>query len=44
VARLYRDGRVLQHVETSDHIANEVEAPRRLLDRLPTVALIGRAS
>jgi GTPase len=44
VARLYRDGRVLQHVETDDHIAIEVEAPRRLIDRLPTVAITGRAS
>ncbi len=44
VARLYRDGRVLQHVETSEHIVIEVEAPRRLIDRLPAVALIGRAS
>jgi GTP-binding protein HflX len=44
VARLYRDGRVLQHVETDDHIAIEVEAPRRLIDRLPAVAITGRAS
>ena len=44
VARLYRDGRVLQHVETDEHIAIEVEAPRRLIDRLPAVAIIGRAS
>jgi GTPase len=44
VARLYRDGRVLQHVETDDHIAIEVEAPRRLIDRLPAAAITGRAS
>jgi GTPase len=44
VARLYRDGRVLQHVETDREIAIEVEAPRRLIDRLPAVAIIGRAS
>ena len=44
VARLYRDGRVLQHVETDEQIAIEVEAPRRLIDRLPAVAVTGRAS
>jgi len=44
VARLYRDARVLQHVETDEHIAIEVEAPRRLIERLPAVARIGRAS
>jgi len=44
VARLYRDGRVLQHVETDEHIAIEVEAPRRLIDRLPAVAITRRVS
>jgi GTPase len=44
VARLYRDGRVLQHVETDDHIAIEVEAPRRLIDRLPAGVITGRTS
>jgi GTP-binding protein HflX len=44
VARLYRDARVLQHVETDEHIAIEVEAPRRLIEHLPAVALVGRAS
>src|SRR5262245_4588695 len=44
VARLYRDGRVLQHVETDDRIAIEVEAPRRLIDRLPAGAFAPRAS
>jgi GTP-binding protein HflX len=34
VAHLYRDVRVLQHVETSEQISLEVEAPRRLLARL----------
>ena len=43
VARLYRDARVLQHVETDEHIAIEVEAPRRLIEHLPAVALVGRA-
>jgi len=42
VARLYRDARVLQHVETDEHIAIEVEAPRRLIEHLPAVALVGR--
>ncbi len=36
VARLYRDVRVLQHVETTEQISLEVEAPRRLLGRLST--------
>jgi GTP-binding protein HflX len=36
VARLYRDVRILQHVETSEQISLEVEAPRRLLARLST--------
>ena len=44
VARLYRDARVLQHVETDEHIAIEVEAPRRLIEHLPAAALVGRAS
>jgi GTPase len=34
VARIYRDGRVLQHVETDEQITLEAEVPRRLLDRL----------
>jgi GTPase len=38
VARLYRDAHVLQHVETSDEIALDVAAPRRLLDRLRNAA------
>jgi GTP-binding protein HflX len=34
VARLYRDARVVQHIETEDRLAIEAEVPRRLLDRL----------
>ncbi len=34
VARVYRDGRVIQHVEADGRIALEAEVPRRLLDRL----------
>ncbi len=34
VARLYRDARVLQHLETGDRLSIEAELPRRLLDRL----------
>ena len=34
VARLYRDARVFQHLETEDRLAIEADVPRRLLDRL----------
>jgi GTP-binding protein HflX len=34
VARLYRDARVVQHVETGDRLAIEADVPRRLLERL----------
>ncbi len=34
VARLYRDARVVQHIETSDRLALEADVPRRVLDRL----------
>ena len=34
VARLYRDARVVQHLETEDRLAIEADVPRRLLDRL----------
>jgi GTPase len=36
VARLYRDARVLQHVETGDQIALEADVPRRLVEELAT--------
>jgi GTPase len=34
VARLYRDARVLQHVQTDDRVMLEADVPRRLLERL----------
>jgi GTPase len=34
VARLYRDARVVQHVETGDQIALEADVPRRLVEEL----------
>jgi GTP-binding protein HflX len=34
VARLYRDARVVQHVETGDLISLEADVPRRLVDEL----------
>jgi GTP-binding protein HflX len=34
VARLYRDARVVQHLETGDRLAIEADVPRRLLERL----------
>jgi GTPase len=34
VARLYRDARVLQHLETGERLSIEAELPRRVLDRL----------
>jgi GTP-binding protein HflX len=34
VARLYRDARVVQHVETGDHITLEADVPRRLVEEL----------
>ena len=33
VARLYRDARVIQHIETDDRLAIEADVPRRVLDR-----------
>ncbi len=34
VARLYRDARVIQHIETGDRLAIEAEVPRRVLERM----------
>jgi GTPase len=34
VARLYRDARVIQHIETDDRLALEADVPRRVLDRM----------
>jgi GTP-binding protein HflX len=34
VARLYRDARVLQHIQTEDRVVLEADVPRRLLERL----------
>ena len=34
VARLYRDARVIQHIETDDRLAIEADVPRRVLDRM----------
>jgi GTP-binding protein HflX len=34
VARVYRDARVLQHIETDDQITLDAEVPRRLIERL----------
>ena len=34
VARLYRDARVLQHLETGERLSIEAELPRRVLERL----------
>jgi GTPase len=34
VARLYRDARVIQHIESDDRLAIEADVPRRVLDRL----------
>jgi hypothetical protein len=34
VARLYRDARVVQHVETGDLISLEADVPRRLVEEL----------
>ena len=34
VARLYRDARVVQHIETGDRLAIEADVPRRVLERL----------
>ena len=34
VARLYRDARVLQHLETGERLTLEADVPRRVLDRL----------
>jgi GTP-binding protein HflX len=34
VARLYRDARVVQHIETGDRLAIEADVPRRILDRM----------
>jgi hypothetical protein len=34
VARLYRDARVVQHLETGDRLVIEADVPRRLLERL----------
>jgi GTP-binding protein HflX len=41
VARLYRDARVIQHLETGDRLAIEADVPRRLLDRLVRTRRIG---
>jgi GTP-binding protein HflX len=42
VGWLYRDARVLQHIETGEHITIEAHVPRRLLERL-TLARAGEA-
>jgi GTP-binding protein HflX len=34
VARLYRDARVIQHVQTDDRLTLEADVPRRLLERM----------
>ena len=34
VARLYRDARVIQHIESDDRLAIEADVPRRVLDRM----------
>lgn len=34
VARLYRDARVVQHIESGDRLAIEADVPRRVLDRM----------
>ena len=34
VARLYRDARVLQHVQTDDHITLQADVPRRMMEQL----------
>ena len=34
VARLYRDARVIQHIESGDRLAIEADVPRRVLDRM----------
>ncbi len=34
VARLYRDARVIQHIETDNRLAIEADVPRRVLDRM----------
>ena len=34
VARLYRDARVIQHIETDERLAIEADVPRRVLDRM----------
>ncbi len=38
VARLYRDARVIQHIETDDRLAIEADVPRRVLDRMGRAA------
>lgn len=34
VARLYRDARVVQHIESGDRLAIQADVPRRVLDRM----------
>jgi GTP-binding protein HflX len=41
VARLYRDARVIQHLETEERLAIEADVPRRLLERLGRGRRIG---
>lgn len=44
VARVYRDARVLQHVETGDRITLDAEAPRRLIEHLAARQVASRES
>jgi GTP-binding protein HflX len=44
VARLYRDARVVQHLETEDRLAIEADVPRRLLERLGRTRRIGASA
>lgn len=37
IAELYRDARVLQHLETADRITLDAEVPRRVLDRMSRI-------
>jgi GTP-binding protein HflX len=41
VAKLYRDARVIQHLETDDRLSIEADVPRRLLERLGRSRRIG---
>jgi GTP-binding protein HflX len=44
VARVYRDARVLQHIEADGTITLDAEVPRRLAERLASRESVGRES